>query len=178
MIQNRAAIRYAKAILAFALEQKAEQDVQKDFQQLLETVNGSSELADFIESPVLDTAAKKTTIEKLFPKQSKATQQAMVLLVENQRIDLLTQVAQEYQDRYDALQGIQKAVVTTAVTLEASLEKEVLAIAQKMTDQKVVLENRIDPAILGGFILQLGDQQYNASVAQQLQTLKQELTEN
>jgi F-type H+-transporting ATPase subunit delta len=42
----------------------------------------------------------------------------------------------------------------------------------------VVLENRIDPAILGGFILQLGDQQYNASVAQQLQTLKQELTEN
>lgn len=178
MIQNRAAIRYAKAILAFALEQKAEQDVQKDFQQLLETVNGSSELADFIESPVLDTAAKKTTIEKLFPNQSKATQQAMVLLAENQRIDLLTQVAQEYQDRYDALQGIQKAVVTTAVALEASLEKKVLAIAQKMTDQKVVLDNRIDPAILGGFILQLGDQQYNASVAQQLQTLKQELTEN
>jgi F-type H+-transporting ATPase subunit delta len=178
MIQNRAVIRYAKAILAFALEQKAEQHVQKDFQQLLETVNGSSELADFIESPVLDTAAKKTTIEKLFPKQSKATQQALVLLAENQRIDLLTQVAHEYQDRYDALQGIQKAVVTTAVALEASLEKEVLAIAQKMTDQKVVLENRIDPAILGGFILQLGDQQYNASVAQQLQTLKQELTEN
>ena len=178
MIQNRAAIRYAKAILAFALEQKAEQDVQKDFQQLLETVNGSSELADFIESPVLDTAAKKTTIEKLFPNQSKATQQAMVLLAENQRIDLLTQVAQEYQDRYDALQGIQKAVVTTAVVLEASLEKEVLVIAQKMTDQKVVLENSIDPAILGGFILQLGDQQYNACVAQQLQTLKQELTEN
>jgi len=178
MIQNRAAIRYAKAILAFALEQKAEQDVQKDFLQLLETVNVSSELVDFIESPVLDTNAKKTTIEKLFPKQSKATQQALVLLAENQRIDLLTQVAQEYQDRYDALQGIQKAVVTTAVALEASLEKEVLAIAQKMTDQKVVLENRIDPAILGGFILQLGDQQYNASVAQQLQTLKQELTEN
>ena len=178
MIQNRAAIRYAKAILAFALEQKAEQDVQKDFLQLLETVNVSSELVDFIESPVLDTNAKKTTIEKLFPKQSKATQQALVLLAENQRIDLLTQVAQEYQDRYDALQGIQKAVVTTAVALEASLEKEVLAIAQKMTDQKVVLENPIDPAILGGFILQLGDQQYNASVAQQLQTLKQELTEN
>ena len=178
MIQNRAAIRYAKAILAFALEQKAEHEVQNDFLQLLETVNGSLELADLIESPVLDTATKKTIIEKLFPKQSRATQQAMVLLAENQRIDLLTQVAQEYQDRYDALQGIQKAVVTTAVALEASLEKEVLAIAQKMTDQKVVLENRIDPAILGGFILQLGDQQYNASVAQQLQTLKQELTEN
>ena len=176
MIQNRAAIRYAKAILAFALEQKAEQEVQKDFQQLLETVNGSPELADFIESPVLDATTKKTTLEKLFPQQSKATQQAMVLLADNQRIDLLAPIAQEYQDRYDALQGIQKAVVTTAVALEASLEKEVLAIAQKMTAKKVVLENRIDPAILGGFILQLGDQQYNASVAQQLQTLKQELT--
>jgi F-type H+-transporting ATPase subunit delta len=126
----------------------------------------------------LYAATKKTTLEKLFPQQSKATQQAMVLLADNQRIDLLAPIAQEYQDRYDALQGIQKAMVTTAVALEASLEKEVLAIAQKMTVKKVVLENRIDPAILGGFILQLGDQQYNASVAQQLQTLKQELTEN
>ena len=54
-------------------------------------------------------------------------------------------------------------------------EKEVLAIAQKMTDQKVQLENTVDPSIIGGFILQIGDQQYNASVAQQLQTLKQEL---
>ena len=126
----------------------------------------------------MDAATKKTTLEKLFPQQSKATQQAMVLLADNQRIDLLAPIAQEYQDRYDALQGIQKAVVTTAVALEASLEKEVLAIAQKMTAKKVVLENRIDPAILGGFILQLADQQYNASVAQQLQTLKQKLTEN
>jgi F-type H+-transporting ATPase subunit delta len=90
----------------------------------------------------------------------------------------LGQVALEYQKRIDRIKGIQRAQVITAVALEKSLEDEVLEIAQKLTSQKVTLENRIDPTLLGGFVLQIGDQQYNASVAQQLQTLKQELTEN
>ena len=101
----------------------------------------------------------------------------MALLAKNQRINLLGQVAQEYQKRIDALQGAQKAQVTTAAPLEKALEKEVLGMAQKLTPQKVILENKIDPTLLGGFVLQIGDLQYNASVAQQLRTLKQELTE-
>ena len=175
MIQNRAAIRYAKAILAFAQEQKAEEAVQKDFLQIQETLHTAPDLVSFLQSPVLDVAAKQAALAKVFPKQADATQKAMALLAENQRIDLLEQVVAEYQARYHAFQGIIKATVTTAVALEARLEKEVLAIAQKMTDQKVQLENTVDPRIIGGFILQIGDQQYNASVAQQLQTLKQEL---
>jgi len=175
MIQNRAAIRYAKAILAFAQEQKAEEAVQKDFVHVQETLQASPDLVEFLQSPVLDVAAKQATLARVFPKQADATQKAMALLAENQRIDLLAQVVAEYQARYHALLGIIKATVTTAVALEATLEKEVLAIAQKMTDQKVQLENTVDPSIIGGFILQIGDQQYNASVAQQLQTLKQEL---
>jgi F-type H+-transporting ATPase subunit delta len=177
MIQNRAAIRYAKAILEFALEQKAEEAVQRDFEQVTATLEQSKDLAKLLESPVMEASEKKEVLGKIFSNQAPATQKAMALLAKNQRINLLGQVAQEYQKRIDALQGVQKAQVTTAVPLEKALEKEVLGMAQKLTPQKVILENKIDPTLLGGFVLQIGDLQYNATVAQQLRTLKQELTE-
>ncbi|CAI8224222.1 MAG: ATP synthase subunit delta [Flavobacteriaceae bacterium] len=177
MIQNRAAIRYAKAILEFALEQKAEEAVQRDFEQVTATLEQSKDLAKLLESPVMEASEKKEVLGKIFSNQAPATQKAMALLAKNQRINLLGQVAQEYQKRIDALQGVQKAQVTTAAPLEKALEKEVLGMAQKLTPQKVILENKIDPTLLGGFVLQIGDLQYNASVAQQLRTLKQELTE-
>ena len=74
MIHNRAAIRYAKAILAFAQEQKVEKAVQKDFVHVQETLQASPDLFEFLQSPVLDAAAKQATLVKVFPKQADATQ--------------------------------------------------------------------------------------------------------
>ena len=109
MIQNRAAIRYAKAILEFALEQKAEEAVQRDFEQVTATLEQSKDLAKLLESPVMEASEKKEVLGKIFSNQAPATQKAMALLAKNQRINLLGQVAQEYQKRIDALQGVQKA---------------------------------------------------------------------
>ena len=67
MIQNRAAIRYAKAILDFALEQKAEDAVQKDFEQVLATLEQSQDLSKLLESPVIEATEKKEVLEKILP---------------------------------------------------------------------------------------------------------------
>ena len=178
MNRNRAAIRYAKAVMDFAMAQKAEKALQQDLDLLLEQLASSPELADFLSNPVLDSRNKVAALQAIFPSTSSAFQKTLELLADNQRIELLAQVASEYLDRYDMLQGIQKVKVTTAAPLNAKLEKEIMAVAQKMTDQKAVLQNEINPEIIGGFILQLGDRQYDASVAQQLQRIKQELIEN
>lgn len=178
MKRNHAAIRYAKAILEYAQEQKAEKEVQQDFQTILGLFSENPQLAAFMDSPVQEAPQKQDLIGKLLKKQATTTQKALTLLASNQRIDLLEAVAREYQTLFDLLEGSQKAVVTTAVALDKKLEKEVLEIAQKMTPQKVLLENKINPEILGGFVLQLGDLQYDASVVHQLQRIKQELIEN
>lgn len=178
MNRNRAAIRYAKAVMDFAMAQKAEKALQQDFDLLLEQLASSPELADFLSNPVLDSQKKVAALQAIFPSTSSAFQKTLGLLADNQRIELLAQVASEYLERYDRFQGIQKVKVTTAAPLNAKLEKEIMAVAQKMTDQKAVLQNEINPEIIGGFILQLGDRQYDASVAQQLQRIKQELIEN
>jgi F-type H+-transporting ATPase subunit delta len=69
MIQNRAAIRYAKAILDFALEQKAEEAVQKDFEQVLATLEQSQDLSKLLESPVIEATEKKEVLGKIFSNQ-------------------------------------------------------------------------------------------------------------
>ncbi|HMK06343.1 MAG TPA: F0F1 ATP synthase subunit delta, partial [Flavobacterium sp.] len=68
------------------------------------------------------------------------------------------------------------ATVTTAIPMDAELEAKVLSKILTFSNKKVNIENIVDPAIIGGFILRIGDQQYNASIANRLQVLKRELS--
>jgi len=74
------------------------------------------------------------------------------------------------------MNGVEVAKVTTAIALTAELERKVLATIATISDKKITIENIIDPAIIGGFILRIGDKQYNASVANRLQELKREFS--
>ena len=67
-------------------------------------------------------------------------------------------------------------LVTSAVALSESLEKEIKEKVAKLINKEVTITNLVDPSLLGGFILRVGDLQYNASVAAQLQQLEREFT--
>jgi F-type H+-transporting ATPase subunit delta len=74
------------------------------------------------------------------------------------------------------MNGVEVAKVTTAVSMDATLEAKVLAKVATLSSKKITIENNVDPSIIGGFILRIGDKQYNASVANRLQVLKRELS--
>ena len=74
------------------------------------------------------------------------------------------------------MNGIEIAKVTTAIPMDAELEAKVLAKVATLSDKKITIENNVDPSIIGGFILRIGDKQYNASVANRLQVLKREFS--
>jgi F-type H+-transporting ATPase subunit delta len=76
------------------------------------------------------------------------------------------------------LKGTQIAKVTTAVPLTEALKTKVLAKVKELTKKDVEVINIIDESILGGFILRVGDIQYNASIANKLNNLKREFTLN
>ena len=80
---------------------------------------------------------------------------------------------------YNEAQGVKVAKVTTAVPLSAELETKVLAKVKEMTgSDNVTIENTIDESIIGGFILRVGDLQYNASIANKLEILKREFSKS
>jgi F-type H+-transporting ATPase subunit delta len=98
------------------------------------------------------------------------------LLFENKRFEILEAVAIEYNKAFDEMNGVETAKVITAIAITPELEAKVLAKIATFSDKKITIENTIDESIIGGFILRIGDKQYNASVANRLQVLKRELS--
>jgi len=177
MKNTRAALRYAKAVLSTSLDGKKESAVANDMQTIQATFAESNDLSVFLENPVIPNASKQESLKKVFPALDALSQQLIDLLTRNNRIDLLEQVAAAYLSLLEKHQGKETAVVTTAVPLTTALEKVVLAKAKQLSSAEISLENKVDPSIVGGFILRIGDLQYNASVAHQLDHLKRELTQ-
>ena len=82
----------------------------------------------------------------------------------------------QYNRLYDKSKGIEVAKVTTALPITPELETKVLAKIAEFSKKKITIHNIVDPEIIGGFILRVGDQQYNASVASKLSELKREFS--
>jgi F-type H+-transporting ATPase subunit delta len=77
---------------------------------------------------------------------------------------------------YDESIGVEIAKVTTAIPMTTEMEKTISAKIAEMSSKKITIENTIDPSIIGGFILRIGDMQYNASVSGRLNELKREFS--
>ncbi|WP_242092350.1 ATP synthase F1 subunit delta [Aestuariivivens sediminicola] len=178
MAGSRAAIRYAKAVLALASEQKKADVVNEDMKLIANTLDQSEELSELLHNAVTKSETKKTALVSVFPKCHAITSGLFDVLVTNKRIDIVYDVARRYSALYDEFMGKEVAKVTTAFPMTSALEAKVLAKIKELTNKEVTLEKVVDEAILGGFVLRVGDKQYDASVANKLNKLKREFTLN
>ena len=176
MNDSRAATRYAKAILDLAKENKATDAVERNMRSVLATISDSKELQGMLASPVIKSAIKKKSLKAIFKGSHKITDGLIDLLVDNKRIGMFNEVALKFCILSEQLKGKDVAYVTTVVPLTSTLEKKVLKQVAQITGNEVTLENVIDEDIIGGFVLRVGDLQYDASVANHLSNLKREFT--
>ncbi|MDA8948292.1 ATP synthase F1 subunit delta [Flavobacteriaceae bacterium] len=173
---TRASLRYAKATLAFAEETKSSQSVNEDMQSLMGLIAANEELSLVLENPMLGSDKKEAVMNALLPNASEETKKFFSLLATNNRMELLAPTCDQFIQLYAAQKGEVKAIVTTAIPMTAELKKQVLQEAKKLSDKKAILENKIDSSIIGGYILKIGDMQYDASVSNQLKAIKATLT--
>lgn len=178
MAQTRAAIRYAKAVLDLAKDQKSALAVNDDMRSIANAVAVSKELKDMLHSPVIPNATKKSALLAVFKDSTKLTSNLFDTLIANKRIEILGNVAETFNELFDKEQGIQMAKVTTAVPLTDELKTLVLVKVKELTGKDAEINNVIDENILGGFILRVGDLQYDASIANKLNKLKREFILN
>lgn len=172
---TRAALRYAKAVLNFALEQNKEVEVNNDMVLIGNTIEESKDLQLLLNSPILKSDLKKATLKEIFASKITNVSYGLIdLLVENKRLAILGDVTKKYIIIYDSLKGKEIAKVTSAIPLTEELNKQVLAKVKEITGKEASVENIIDPDIVGGFILRIGDIQYDASIANKLQVLKRQ----
>jgi len=173
MIGSRAAIRYAKAVLNLSLDLKKADIINDDMQLIASTIEENNDLQLLLNSPVIKSEAKKSTLITIFGKKIDDTSLGLInLLVENKRLSLLPEVSKQYALLFDKHKGSQIAEVTTAIPLTDDLEEKVLAKVKELTGKKVSLKNSIDPTIIGGFILRVGDKQFDASILGKMNSLR------
>lgn len=178
MAESRAAIRYAKAVLSLAIDKKVAEAVNTDMKLIANAISESPELNTMLLSPVVRSSEKKSVLSAVFSNVNGTSDQLIDVLIANKRIALLGDVANRYNHLYDTLKDTQVAKVTSAVPLTDELKAKVLAKVKELTGKVTEVENIVDESILGGFILRVGDVQYDASVANKLNRLKREFTLN
>ena len=176
MIQSRAALRYAKALLAQAKETQVLEAVAADMQTIKETLEESTDFLSFLGNPTLTAPQKLAGFEAVFTSLHALVTDTFKALLANKRAAITLEVARSFYDLYQEEQGKASAVVTSAVALSESLSTQIQQKVASLINKEVAITNIVDPSLLGGFILRVGDLQYNASVATQLQQLEREFT--
>lgn len=173
---SRAAIRYAKAIIDIAQSSGKADAVNNDMKSIVTAITESPELKHFLTSPIIKMEVKNSAVSEIFSSVQAETNSLFNLLFENKRFEILQDIAIQYNRLFDESNGIEVAKVTTAFPITPELETKVLAKIAEFSEKKITIHNIVDPAIIGGFILRVGDQQYNASVASKLSELKREFS--
>lgn len=173
---NRAALRYARAILSLAKDKNVTEEVNRDMILINKTITSSEDLQGLLRSSVVNPDSKKNVLKEVFTGANGVTEGLFEVLAENNRVEILSLVAWNYTQLYNELNDIQVAKVTTAVPLTSSLEAKIQAKIKELTGNEAKIQNIVDPSILGGFILRVGDLQYNASIASQLRSLKRQFS--
>ena len=172
----RVAKPYARALYDAALEQNALASIIADIDKLRELIEQSEEFAQLIHSPVLSPQFKSETFQQIF---ADALQPLMVnffkLLALKQRERYLIAIMDVFSEIVDEAAGRLVAKVTTAVPITSAQEERLTAQLSAYSGKQVRLETTTDAQIQGGFIVQLDDTVFDASVASQLQRLKQQL---
>ena len=173
---SRAAIRYAKAIIDIATESNNASAVNNDMKTIGTAIKENGELHEFLSNPIVNGSIKMNALIEIFPSLQAETKGLFQLLVANKRFEILSAITSQFNTLFDVASGIEQAVVTTAVPLTAELEVLVKNKLKEFSSKTISITNVVDASIIGGFVLRIGDKQYNASVANKLQQLKREFT--
>ena len=173
---SRAAIRYAKAIIEIATESNNTAAVNNDMKTIVSAIKENEELKDFLSNPIVSGQIKMNALNEIFPSLQSETKGLFQLLLANKRFEILSAITVQFNKLFDLASGVEQAVVTTAVPLTAELEVLVKNKLKEFSSNTISITNVVDASIIGGFVLRIGDKQYNASVANKLQQLKREFT--
>ena len=179
MTPATAAKRYARALFDVALQQKSDLDrVGQELDAFAALVSGNPGLTAVITNPAIPAAKKRALVDALLAQAGPVSDQVsrtLQLLADRDRLPLVPQLARAYGERLMDHRQIVRAEVTTAVPLEADRAKAMAEALGAATGRQVVMNQKVDRAILGGVVARVGSVIYDGSVARQLDRMKEQL---
>lgn len=180
MADLRVASRYVKSLLSLAVEKNVVEAVHSDMLLFSKVVSENRDFAVMLRSPVIRHEKKRAVLEKIFSSKVNPLTMAIIdILTRKNREPLLPAIATEFHNAYNEYKGIGKAYITTTFPIDKELREQIEQIVRKLSDKKnVELHEKVDKDLVGGFILNVGDRQIDASIKSKLKTLSMKFNEN
>ncbi|TSC27540.1 ATP synthase F1 subunit delta [Corallococcus sp. Z5C101001] len=179
MVNVSIARRYARAILDVAAEGNRTDVVAEQLNAFADVVGKSPELSDVLLNPAYSRAQRSRVVEAVLQSlpvtAEPALANALRLLVDRNRLGYLPDIARLYRDMADARAGRVRGQVTSAVPLTPDAVTRLQQSLQQLTQRNVVLETRVDPALLGGVSAQVGGTLYDGTLRTQLEEMRRQL---
>jgi len=178
MSEIRIASRYAKSLIELANEQQAVEAIYADMDLFASTCKVNRDLVVMLKSPIIRGDKKRQVIEASFTGFNKLTTLFVNTVIRKGREAFLPLIAKEVIRMYNEQHNIASALVTTATAVDAKVLADIQKTLESKTGKKIVLEMEVDPSLIGGLVVRMGDSLYDASIAKQLKNIKKELVLN
>lgn len=172
-----ASLQYATALADIALEQGAAEPVKKQLEDFGAAYGESAELRNVLANPAVELTSKHSVIEKLTARlgASRIVRNFLFIVADNQRTHLLPEILKTFDDVIRQRQGVAEAEVTSAAELTAPQKSQLQQTLERLTGRKIQAKYSLDPALLGGAVVRIGDTIYDGSVRNRLNQMRARL---
>jgi F-type H+-transporting ATPase subunit delta len=177
VVNRTLARRYAIAISSLASDSNAADAVGEDLAMLTRSIGTDGQIHDFFVAPVIPRPEKERVLQKVFGgKIHPIALHALLLLVRKRREPLLAAIADEYAALARAAKGKQRLTLTSAQALDREEYSKLVARLERLYDTKFEVTEIIDPKLIGGVRLMMGDRRIDASISGRLDALARDLS--
>jgi len=166
--------RYAQAVFQIALEADELDRWQSDLDNIVELVSAPPLLA-LLESPKIKFDDKAKVLSELIENINPLVLNLVHLLVDKGRLDIISDLAEDYKQMGDSHRGIEQAEVTTAIPLDDEDKRKLAESLGTRVGKEVVLQTVVDPGVIGGIIARIGGKLLDGSTRSKLAALRKEL---
>jgi F-type H+-transporting ATPase subunit delta len=163
---------YARSLFEVAKEQDKLDVVKEQLGQFAEALDDNQELATFFFAPYFSTAEKEDGLGKLLDGVDPVVENFLKLMIENHRVPAVFRVRREFEALYEAENKLLPVTITSAVALDEATVKSIGDAIGKQTGQQVELTADVDPDVLGGLIVRVGNSILDASIRNRLENLR------
>ena len=180
MSNHRVASRYAKSILDLSIEKGQLEGVYEDFKNLSSMGQSNRELGQVLNNPVITSDKKLKVLKALFAKKcNPITGTFFEIVSRKNRESVLLDIATEFVAQYNLHKSIQVAEVSTTTPLSSTQRDQLIILVKEISGKsQVILEEKINPALIGGFVLKVNDRQLDESLSSKLKTLRVQFSQN
>ncbi|MDX2195842.1 MAG: ATP synthase F1 subunit delta [Cytophagales bacterium] len=173
MSEYRVASAYAKSLIDLSMQQNVLDQIHNDMVLAARVCSQSRELRNLLSSPIVHIYKKLEIVKQIFEhKVHTLSFQFFILITKKGRDRYLYAIVNEFISQYRKIQGLETLTVTTAVKIDKKLQNSILDAVKNISDKKLEINTKVDPSILGGFLVNAGGRQLDASVRKKLNDYK------